>query len=86
VRRTVRLDRTEFRPAVCPAGARCDQRDGAARLGRRGCAAAVAQEFGDHPETAVARMRWVRDQVARLATAEPVVAQRIEPTRLRLAA
>jgi hypothetical protein len=29
-------------------------------VGRRCCAALVAQEFGDHPETAVARMRWVR--------------------------
>jgi hypothetical protein len=28
--------------------------------GRRGCAERVAQEFGDHPETAVARMRWAR--------------------------
>lgn len=27
-------------------------------LGSRGCAARVAQEFGDHPEIAVARMRW----------------------------
>jgi len=26
--------------------------------GRRGCAQRVAQEFGDHPETAVMRMRW----------------------------
>jgi hypothetical protein len=25
-----------------------------------GCAARVAQEFGDHPETAVIRMRWAR--------------------------
>jgi len=24
----------------------------------RGCAERVAQEFGDHPETAVVRMRW----------------------------
>jgi hypothetical protein len=24
------------------------------------CAGRVAQEFGDHPETAVARMRWAR--------------------------
>ena len=30
------------------------------RLGSDGCAAIVAQEFGDHPETAVRRMRWVR--------------------------
>jgi hypothetical protein len=28
--------------------------------GGRGCAERVAQEFGDHPETAVARMRWAR--------------------------
>ena len=30
------------------------------RLGSQGCAAAVAAEFGDHPETAVARMGWAR--------------------------
>jgi hypothetical protein len=29
-------------------------------LGSRGCAARVAQEFGDHPEAAVERMRWAR--------------------------
>jgi hypothetical protein len=52
------------------------------RLGSRGCAAAVAQEFGDHPETAVLRMRWARDQVRLLLTA-PVHAGR---DRLRLAA
>jgi hypothetical protein len=28
--------------------------------GARGCAARVAQEYGEHPETAVLRMRWVR--------------------------
>jgi len=28
--------------------------------GRQGCADLVAQEFGDHPETAVERMRWAR--------------------------
>ena len=28
--------------------------------GGRGCAERVAQEFGDHPEAAVARMRWAR--------------------------
>jgi hypothetical protein len=39
------------------------------RLGSRGCAAAVAQEFGDHPETAVLRMRWAREQVDLLAAA-----------------
>jgi hypothetical protein len=29
------------------------------------CVARVAQEFGDHPETAVSRMRWAREAVAR---------------------
>ena len=29
-------------------------------FGRAGCAERVAQEFGDHPETAVTRMRWAR--------------------------
>ena len=28
------------------------------RFGIRGCAAQVAGEFGDHPETAVVRMAW----------------------------
>jgi hypothetical protein len=32
--------------------------------GADGCAGRVAQEFGDHPETAVARMRWARAAVA----------------------
>ena len=34
--------------------------------GAAGCAGRVAQEFGDHPETAVARMCWVRGVVATL--------------------
>ena len=29
-----------------------------AAFGSRGCAARVAQEYGDHPESAAARMRW----------------------------
>ena len=29
-------------------------------FGPPGCAGRVAQEFGDHPETAAARMRWAR--------------------------
>lgn len=28
-------------------------------LGESGCCAEMAQEFGDHPEAAAARMRWV---------------------------
>ena len=33
-------------------------------FGTRGCAARVAQAYGDHPETAVARMRWARATAA----------------------
>ena len=29
--------------------------------GSRGCAAFCAAEYGDHPDTAVARMRWAID-------------------------
>jgi hypothetical protein len=32
--------------------------------GAAGCAGRVAQEFGDHPETAAARMCWARATVA----------------------
>jgi hypothetical protein len=45
-------------------------------FGSRGCAARTAQEFGDHPDTAVARMRWARRIVAEAfgahAAARPV--------------
>ncbi len=33
------------------------------RLGTEGCAAGVAAEFGDHPETAVRRMCWVHTEL-----------------------
>jgi hypothetical protein len=36
----------------------------AAAYGGPGCAARVAQSFGEHPETAVTRMRWARAMVA----------------------
>jgi hypothetical protein len=29
-------------------------------LGSTGCASRMAQEFGDHPEAAIERMRWAR--------------------------
>ena len=31
------------------------------RLGSPGCASHVAQEFGDHPDAATDRMRWIRE-------------------------
>lgn len=32
-------------------------------LGRGECAAQVAQEFGDHPENAIQRMRWACEAI-----------------------
>jgi hypothetical protein len=40
-----------------------------AAFGIRGCAARVAQAYGDHPETAVLRMRWARATVTRASGA-----------------
>ncbi len=36
-----------------------------AAFGIRGCAARVAQAYGEHPETAVPRMRWARATLTR---------------------
>jgi hypothetical protein len=49
-----------------PTAAQVDQAIAAAvrAFGARGCAARVAQAYGDHPETAVVRMRWARATVA----------------------
>jgi hypothetical protein len=33
------------------------------QFGIRGCVGRMAQEFGDHPDAAAARMRWVRQLV-----------------------
>jgi hypothetical protein len=50
-------------------------------FGSRGCAARVAQEYGDHPETAVTRMRWARQVVDATfgATRSPVVVETANP-------
>jgi hypothetical protein len=34
------------------------------QFGIGGCAGRMAQEFGDHPDTAARRMRWVRQLIA----------------------
>src|SRR5690349_14400457 len=47
-----------------------------------GCAARVAQEFGDHPELAVARMRWSRQKVAEVFGTAPL---HVVPGRMSLA-
>jgi len=56
-----------------------------AAFGCLGCAERVAQEFGDHPETAAARMRWAR-AAARSAFADLVPAPRRSPDLISLAA
>ena len=43
--------------------------------GGRGCAQRVAQEFGDHPEAAVARMRWARAVASEVFVPPPGPAQ-----------
>ena len=48
----------------------------AARYGASGCAARVAQAFGEQPETAVTRMRWARTTVAdAFGAARPALAR-----------
>jgi hypothetical protein len=51
-------------------------------LGNSGCAARVAQAFGDHPEIAVERMRWAR-QLVELSVSEGAVATAIHTLRYR---
>ena len=53
------------------------------RFGARTCAAQVAAEFGDHPDTAVARMRWA---LATVRAVYPARQPRCAPHRLALAA
>ncbi len=55
-------------------------------FGARGCAARVAQAYGEHPETAAWRMRWARTAVTGVFGAArpeavhlPVPAQRTAP-------
>jgi hypothetical protein len=66
---TVRADALFASALQCsdePGAVQVDQAIAAAvrAFGARGCAARVAQEYGDHPETAVMRMRWARATVA----------------------
>ena len=36
------------------------------QFGIHGCVGLMAQEFGDHPETATNRMRWIRQLVGEM--------------------
>ena len=44
------------------------------KFGISGCVARMAQEFGDHPEAAASRMRWIRQLISEIpapATSRP---------------
>jgi hypothetical protein len=40
------------------------------QFGIGGCAGRMAQEFGDHPDPAATRMRWVRQLITPWAAAQ----------------
>ena len=42
-------------------------------LGIRGCAAHMASEFGDHPDTAADRMKWAKAMIRTTYPARPAV-------------
>jgi hypothetical protein len=56
-----------------------------AAFGCLGCTGRVAQEFGDHPEAAAARMRWAR-AASRSAFGDLVPAPRLSPDLILSAA
>jgi hypothetical protein len=51
---------SDLQPSQCPTSEQIAAAVEAAlrRLGSVGCAAATAAEYGEHPDTAPARMRW----------------------------
>jgi hypothetical protein len=51
--------------------------------GGLGCAQRVAQEFGDHPEAAVSRMRWARAVAGELSASSSALAQQSLPRQAR---
>jgi hypothetical protein len=53
---------SDLQPSACPSRGAVEEAVTAMilRYGGDGCAAEMAAEFGDHPEAAICRMRWVR--------------------------
>jgi hypothetical protein len=47
------------------------------RFGIRGCEGRMAQEFGDHPEAAMDRMRWVRGLIGEMQVSSPALASSV---------
>ena len=63
---------SDLQPSQCPSGSEVAEAVTAMilRYGTDGCAAGVATEFGDHPETAVRRMSWVRSSLRGVIAAQ----------------
>lgn len=53
------------------------------QFGIRGCVARMAQEFGDHPDTAAKRMCWARHLIAQGPAARRREADHAEPRGTR---
>jgi hypothetical protein len=56
---------SDLQPSQCPSRRMVEETVTAMilRHGSDGCAGGVAEEFGDHPESAVRRMSWVRSEL-----------------------
>jgi hypothetical protein len=56
---------SDLQPSECPNQKRLEDAvtEMILRHGSDGCAAVVAEEFGDHPDDAVRRMCWVRKEL-----------------------
>jgi len=63
---------SDLQPSECPDRKRLEDAVTAMvlRYGTDGCAAGVAEEFGDHPDEAVRRMCWVREELRGVAVAQ----------------
>ena len=69
---------SSLQPSECPTNEAVEQAVTAMILlhGSEGCAADVATEFGDHPDTAVQRMHWVHSELTGVLEPRRAVAVR----------
>jgi hypothetical protein len=62
---------------TAPARVRATVMETVRALGTAGCVARMAQEFGDHPDTAAARMEWAQAVISRVYGRDDVPARRL---------
>lgn len=67
---------SNLQPSECPSRTAVEHAVTAMILlhGSEGCAAGVATEFGDHPDTAVPRMHWVHAELTGVLAPLPAAA------------